>query len=105
MINLAKFQNYTVVESTTHRKTIQDGEEYELKLKKVSTPLLVKIIKDSSGKFVPSQSYDIYAKSVGPYSSSNPQNSEDEAMEEIIHNSLSMFKIDEDFSIDDNPDY
>lgn len=105
MITLSTFQNYKVVETTSHRRRIPNGDEYELKLKGVSTPLLVKIQKDTAGKYVPTQSYDIYQHGVGPYSSSNPKDTEDEAMDEIVLNSLSMYIIGSPFHMDDNPDY
>lgn len=105
MITLSKFQNRGVVATTTHRKSIINGEEYELILKGVSTPLLVKIVKDNSGKYNPSQSYSIFNSSVGAYSSSNPQNTEDDAMDEIFNNSLSFYNIGQAFNMEDNPGY
>ena len=84
MINLSKYQNCGVVETIEHKRTIKNGEEYELKLKDVPKLLLVKIVRDQTGKFIPSQSYDIYEKEVGPYSSSNEQDTEEEAMDVIF---------------------
>ena len=105
MINLSKYQNCGVVETIEHKRTIKNGEEYELKLKDVPKLLLVKIVRDQTGKFIPSQSYDIYEKEVGPYSSSNEQDTEEEEKEEIVNNSLSMYEVGEPFTIDINTDY
>ncbi len=91
MIDIENINKHGRVSSIVHKQTIPDGEEYELHLINVPDPLLVKIVKEAKGKFIPSQSYDIFNTEVGAYSSSNHQDTENEAMDEIIQNSLAMF--------------
>lgn len=105
MVDIENINMHGRVSSVTHKQSVPDGEEYELQLINVPDPLLIKIVKEAKGKFVPSQSYDIFNADVGAYSSSNHQDTENGAMNEIIQNSLAMFDPNKPYLTAVNSDY
>jgi hypothetical protein len=105
MIDIENTNKHGRVSSIVHKQSITDGEEYELQLINVDDPLYVKIAKEANGKFVPSQSFDIFNTEIGAYSSSNHQDTEDKAMNEVIEFSLAMFDPNKPYTIAANIDY